>query len=92
MNRKINIPSAEPEPKDLNMVTMPILDNTEVPQKHPPCLMCGHEEYEWGHTEGLMKEHYKPGVPKGLLAGGDFIKVRRCLGCNNLQLFHAHVE
>ena len=82
---KLNIPQPEEEVKALNIVDMPMED----PQEEAACLVCGNQYYEWGHTEGIMLEHYKPGVPTGLLAGKDYIRVRRCKCCNNLQLFHA---
>lgn len=85
---KLNIPKTEDSQKSLNIVEMDVTINAD----ESPCLLCDKEEYEWGHTEGLMLEHYKPGNPKGLLAGNDYIRVRRCLGCNNLQLFHVSVH
>ena len=87
---KINIPepSEVPSPKSMNVVEIIVDDSSE----HLDCLICGKEEYEWGHTEGLILEHYKVGTPAGLLAGKDYIRVRRCLGCNNLQLFHVGIS
>lgn len=87
---KVNVtdPSEVPCPKSLNVVEISVDDTSE----HLKCLICGEEEYEWGHTEGLMLEHYKAGNPTGLLAGKEYIRVRRCLKCNNLQLFHVGLD
>lgn len=82
--KKLNIPACEEEQKKLNVINLDVTENSDEKE----CLLCGEKEYEWGHTEGLMLEHYKPGSPKGILAGVDYIRVRRCIKCNNLQLFH----
>ena len=81
---KLNIPEAEDAPKEMKIVDMEF----EHPQEEAVCFVCGKQHYEWGHTEGLVLEHYTPGPPTGLLSGKDYIRVRRCLECNNLQLFH----
>ena len=85
---KLNIPETHDHQKPLNVVEVDIEHN---PQE-TPCLLCGKEDYEWGHNEGFLLEHYKEGNPTGILAGKDYIRVRRCLSCNNLQMFHVHAS
>lgn len=49
-----------------------------------PCLICGSEDYEWGYIDGA----YQPGLLTTKLdPRRQLLAARKCLRCNNVQIF-----
>ncbi len=50
-----------------------------------PCPVCGGTEFEWGRLGG--QTYYVPGQSMWRWRGYQYIRIRRCLQCNNLLQF-----
>ncbi|MDH6077496.1 hypothetical protein [Umezakia ovalisporum] len=57
------------------------------PQK-TPCLICGSQNFVWGRTAGESPEQWVYSRADGAGWGeGEKLRTRKCLDCNNVQLF-----
>jgi ribosomal protein S27E len=69
-------------------------DYDEKPKRTPenafrnaPCVMCGEQEYVWGHPGSQGGVYF---VPEGTSFGfgqGQGLVARKCMRCGNVQLF-----
>ena len=54
-----------------------------------PCPICGQSNYRWGrlHTDRDVTYHEDEEPILKMIFGGNPVQARRCLRCDNLQLF-----
>ncbi len=55
--------------------------------KDSPCVICGEEDYEWGHPGSQGGVYYVPISSRFGFGMGEPLRARKCLHCGNIQLF-----
>ncbi len=59
-------------------------------KQEKPCPLCKEESFEWGELRSQGSVVYakeQSGWLKKQFASGDKLKARRCLSCDNVQIF-----